>query len=399
MKGIIAFFWKDLKEFFNSREAMFWFFVFPVIFGLLFASVFGGTSTPKNIPVGYVPESGNATVSREFIRGMENVSIQHHRIFEVNKYLGDEGMKALKTGKIKALIIFGNNFSRNASFGEMHMTIIFDHRDLQDYQVVSASLLSYVSEFENRIREVRVNLTIEYATEYGNVSISKQVKEYLYNMSFPLHESIEYYNGTESGGSRAWWATAAIGITLVFSGMIGAATSVSREIEKGTARRLINTKTTPVEMLVGTLLYLLLIQLISAFIVLLSFAIVFGEWIDISPAAFAMLVVAAISTMSIGLLISSFTKTQRAASAATNAIAWPISFITGIFFPSFMLPEWMRSIGDFFPASALLRGVRKVVIYNQPIGDYAPTLALAIVSTILLLLMGSVAFRWRMRRE
>ncbi len=405
MKGVLAFFWKDLKEFFNSKESVFWVFIFPLIFGVLFASVFGGTTTPENIPVGYVPEAGNSTMSQYFIEGMENVSIQNHKIFDIHKYLNEsDGINAIKNGKIKALIIFDRNFTENISYGEMRIKVVFDKRDLQDYQIVSGSVLSYISSFEDRVRDARINITVEYAEEYGNLTISAdELKNYLHSMSYPIQTQLVYYEGDSNSTSiesriRIWYATAAIGITIVFSGMIGAASSISAEIERGTARRLCTTRTRPIEMLAGTLLYLLCVQLISAFLVVLSFMVVFREWIPISPEILGMIIVAALSTMAIGLLISSFTKTQRAASAATNAIAWPISFITGIFFPSFMLPEWMRVIGDYFPASALLRGVRKMIVYNQGIGSYITTIISAIVVTFILLILGSLAFSWRIRR-
>ncbi len=402
MKGIIAFFWKDLKEFFNSKESVFWVFIFPVIFGVLFASVFGGSTTPENIPVGYVPEAGNSTISQYFIEGMENVSIQNHKIFDIHKYLNEsDGINAIKNGKIKALIIFDKNFTENISYGEMRIKVVFDKRDLQDYQIVSGSVLSYISSFEDRVRDARINITVEYAEEYGNLTISAdELKNYLHSMSYPIQTQLVYYEGDSNSTSniRIWYATAAIGITIVFSGMIGAASSISAEIEKGTARRLCTTRTRPIEMLVGTLLYLLCVQLISAFLVVMSFMVVFGEWIPISPEILGMIIVAALSTMAIGLLISSFTKSQRAASAATNAIAWPISFITGIFFPSFLLPDWMRVIGDYFPASALLRGIRKMIIYNESIDAYMPMIITAVIVTVALLILGSIAFTWRIKR-
>ncbi len=70
----------------------------------------------------------------------------------------------------------------------------------------------------------------------------------------------------------------------------------------------------------------------DTFLVLLFFAVGFREWISISLGVLALLIIAALNTISIGLLISSVTRTERTATAVTSAITWPISFITGIFF-------------------------------------------------------------------
>ncbi|AGB04669.1 ABC-type multidrug transport system, permease component [Aciduliprofundum sp. MAR08-339] len=401
MRGIYAFLWKGLKEFFSSKEAVFWVFIFPIIFGLLFASVFGTPTTPQNIPVGYIISQQNSTLSQSFIKGMEKVSIQNHTVFELHKYANlSEGISAIKESKIKALILFNENSTDNSNSRKMNIKIVFDKRDLHDYQIVSGSVFSYISSFENRVRDFQLNVTVRYILEHGNLTISERIlKSHLESLANPVNLNLEYYTGTSNvtSNTRVWYATAAIGITLVFSGMTGTASSISREIERGTARRLTTTKTRSIEMLLGILLYFLVIQLISAFLVIISFIIVFREWISLSPPVLGMIIIAALSTMAIGLLISTFTKTQKAASAAANAIAWPISFITGIFFPSFLLPDWMRVIGDYFPASALLRGIRKIIIFNQSIGNYMPMIILAIIVTIVLLVIGSFTFQWRIK--
>ena len=42
MIGAYAFFWKGMKQFFASKSAVFWTFIFPIMVGLLFAGIFLG---------------------------------------------------------------------------------------------------------------------------------------------------------------------------------------------------------------------------------------------------------------------------------------------------------------------------------------------------------------------
>ncbi len=404
MKGVYAFFWKGMKEFFASKEAVFWTFIFPIIFGLLFAGVFGHESSPSSIPVGIVPEKdSNNTLCKVFIDGMQGAKVDGKKLFELHNYSSESGaIFSLKNGRVKALLIFDDNFTENitSGIGQGKIKVILDKRDAQEYQLVSSVLASYISSFEDRVREIKVNITMEYITQYGNMTEENatSVERWMKSFANPLKTQEEIYHGESSTETaRMWYLTAAIGVTFVFSGMISAASMISSEIEKGTARRLLTTKTKPWEMLTGDILTVLLIQLISSLLIILSFIVVFRELIIFPPSVILMLVIAALSTTSLGLLFSGITKTQRAAAGMANAIAWPISFITGIFFPSFLLPEWMRSIGDYFPASALLRGIRKVIIYNQGIGDYMPQIIGAITLTLIFLVTGSILFRWRMR--
>ena len=404
MKGIYAFLWKGIKEFFSSKEAVFWTFIFPLIFGLLFAGVFGQENPPQSIPVGIVPEEeGNTTLCNIFVENMKKVKIENKSLFQIYTYsTEDTALSKLKSGKMKSILIFDNNFTENITYGigPGRIKVILDKRDIQDYQFVSSAIASYISQFENIIRKIKINVTLSHINEYGNLSEEEDayVEEWLKSIVEPLDIQENIYKSESSARiTRLWYLTAAIGITFVFSGMISASSLISSEIERGTARRLFTTKTKPWEMLAGNILVVLIIQLISAAIIVIAFILMFQEIIIFPPTVILMLIAAALSTVSLGLLFSGITKTQRAAAGIANAIAWPISFITGIFFPSFLLPEWMRNIGDYFPASALLRGIRMVVIYHQSIGNYLPQIAFAVVLTLVFLALGGIAFRWRMR--
>ncbi len=406
MRGIYAFFWKGVKEFFASKEAVFWTLAFPVLFGVLFAAVFGHGTNIQTTPVGIVPETqGNTTMCNIFVENMKNASVEGKKIFDVKNYTTkDYAISALKNGDIRAVIVFDGNFTENitSGLGPGKLTIIIDKRDPQGYQFVSSVLSTYITEFENIMREVRVNITLQYIDMYGNLTPEEKKYAEMWMKSFaePLNEKyvIKVF-GTTAKTVRLWYETAAIGVTFVFSGMISAASMISAEIERGTARRLFNTKTKAYEMLAGNMLVIIVVELISAFIIVLTFFAMFGDLLTLSSEVLGMLVIAALSTVSLGLLISSITKTQKAAAGAANVIAWPISFITAIFFPEYLLPDWMKCVGDYFPASALLRGVRRIVIYGKGMGDYVPQIILAIVLTAIFIVIGSLLFKWRMSPE
>ncbi len=413
MRGITAFFIKDLKEFLRSREAMFWTFLFPIIFALLFSAVFRGNSTVATADIGYVPEAGENNISTAYIDAMENVTVDDVKVFHINEFGDSErALSDLKTGKIDALIEFHDNFTENitSGMGKGNIWLYYNSADPTNYQIVRGMLETFTSEFMKSIQERQINITLRMMDTYwGNqtnitfpANITQDELDHYMRawMETPSHPVEVKENAVSAEGSdpTLWYATAAIGIVFMFSGMISSASSIASEREKGQIRRLATTKTRPWEMLIGKMLAVLLILYIAAFLVIVATWLVFGKLMEINPAIFGMLTIGALSTISIGLTISAFTKTSKAA-AATNAIAWPISFITGIFFPSSLLPDWMRVIGDVFPTSALLRGIRLISIYHRPISEYTYPIISSIIMTIALLIIGSVAFRWRNRKE
>ncbi|RLF41645.1 MAG: hypothetical protein DRN18_03505, partial [Thermoplasmata archaeon] len=86
MIGAYAFFWKGMKQFFASKSAVFWTFIFPIMVGLLFAGIFGHESSPSMIPVGIVGEERNSTISDIFIENMKNITIDSKKLFVIKMY-------------------------------------------------------------------------------------------------------------------------------------------------------------------------------------------------------------------------------------------------------------------------------------------------------------------------
>jgi ABC-2 type transport system permease protein len=63
---------------------------------------------------------------------------------------------------------------------------------------------------------------------------------------------------------------------------------------------------------------------------------------------------AAFTTLGIG--ITRYVKTAESAPIVVNLLIWPLTFISGIWFPVTGMPEWLKKIADFFPIHALADG-------------------------------------------
>jgi ABC-2 type transport system permease protein len=64
----------------------------------------------------------------------------------------------------------------------------------------------------------------------------------------------------------------------------------------------------------------------------------------------------------IGFVIAGFAKTADAAEGMAQAIAIPMMFLGGVFFPIDALPKWLFSIIQFLPLAPLLRMIRGISI-------------------------------------
>jgi ABC-2 type transport system permease protein len=63
-----------------------------------------------------------------------------------------------------------------------------------------------------------------------------------------------------------------------------------------------------------------------------------------------------------GFAVSGWARTEDVAAPVANAIALPMMFLSGVFFPRDAMPEALRAVADFLPLSYLADALRNVAV-------------------------------------
>ncbi|MCB0880650.1 MAG: ABC transporter permease [Thermoleophilia bacterium] len=98
--------------------------------------------------------------------------------------------------------------------------------------------------------------------------------------------------------------------------------------------------------------------------------------------------------LALGFLVASFSRTQEAASAIANVVTLPMAFLGGAFFPVEMAPSWVQAISKALPLTYLTDGLKDVMVRGHGPGA-AVVPMLVLLGTALV--AGGVAlrvFRW-----
>lgn len=98
--------------------------------------------------------------------------------------------------------------------------------------------------------------------------------------------------------------------------------------------------------------------------------------------------------LALGFLVASFAKTQEAASAIANVVTLPMAFLGGSFFPVEMAPSWVQAISKALPLTYLTDGLKDVLVRGHGPGSAVMPM-LVLLGTALV--AGAVAlrvFRW-----
>ena len=185
-----------------------------------------------------------------------------------------------------------------------------------------------------------------------------------------------------------------IGMILQFLTTLLTATSIVREKERGTIEQLIVTPLKPWELVVGKITPYIIISFVDAIEILVAGMLLFN--VPINGDVTLLLLLSAlflVTTLGIGLLISTIANTQQEAMLITMFTLMPSIFLSGFFFPLAAMPAILQWISYVVPLRYFLVISRGIVLKGVGIeAIYTEVIALAIFAV---LVMSAAALRFR----
>ena len=97
----------------------------------------------------------------------------------------------------------------------------------------------------------------------------------------------------------------------------------------------------------------------------------------------AMIVLGTLTFVGLGYMVAAFARTEEGAMPVIQLIQFPMLFLSGIFFPVEILPDFMKPIVDALPLSYLGDGLRQIMVEATPVFS---------LSTDFLVMLGWLAF-------
>ncbi len=110
-----------------------------------------------------------------------------------------------------------------------------------------------------------------------------------------------------------------------------------------------------------------------------------------------LLLVAALGSgifIAIGFAISGYAKTVETAPPLINLIALPMMFLSGIFFPRSVMPEWLQTITQYSPLSFLADALRSISVEGATLWGVRWQVAGIIAWLVISVFVATRFFRW-----
>lgn len=186
-----------------------------------------------------------------------------------------------------------------------------------------------------------------------------------------------------------------LGAGLMSGGMWGVGFVVVDLRVRHLLKRFITTPMRRGDFLAGVMLSRFFFMLSEVVILLVMVRWLFEVKVLGSYSALALFViVGALAFAGLGLLVACRAQTLETASGLINLVMLPMWLVSGIFFSSERFPDLFQPLIRILPLTALIDGVRAIMVEGAALGSVATQLGILIVWTVVSFVVALKIFRW-----
>src|SRR4051794_17639711 len=350
----------NIRSFTRDRAALFWTLAFPLIFVILFGSIFSGGNNVRSI--GFADLDGSSASAQ--LKGAF-ATIPSVKLVDGAQ---DDLLGRMKKGEISAVIVVPHGYADTvaAKAGPADVKVYTDPSQ-SSADAATRQLVGYVLSAVNQAASGQPP-----AVE-------------------PSFQAIQ----TNDLSFISYLVPSILGMSLMQLGIFSAIPLVA-DRQKLILKRL---QATPLRrwQLVGSnvLMRLLIAVFQTAIIVGVGSAFyhveIAGSWLLIG----ALILLGSLAFIALGYVIASFAATEDAANGMTSVIQFPLMFLSGTFFPIDAMPDALKTVARALPLTYLGDGLRQVMVDGTP---FAPLwVCFAFLAVWLVVCFGIAArfFRWQ----
>lgn len=351
----------NLKRVFRDRLALFFTFLFPLIFLFVFGSLSHNNSVSLNVAL--INES-ESPFSKQFVTQLDD-----SKVVKVDKTITNFSLanQKMSHGEIDATIELPANFGVAKNGTPSGQAVVhFTQNNEQAAQTLTSVLQAEFQGINAKLVKTETPFTVT----------SKQ-------------------NNEHSLSSFDYTFTGLLGFAILGAGIFGPM-NVFPELKKmGILRRLHTTPLRVWQYFLSTMLGQAVTGLLSLAVMLVVAMLVFhlkvvGNYFELALfLAFGITLI-----LGIGLAIGGWAQNERQAAPLGNIIVFPMMFLTGVFFPRFLMPHWLQSVTTFMPLTPVVDGARMILTEGKHLTQLGPQLGIMAGWCLIIYIIAFRVFRW-----
>jgi ABC-2 type transport system permease protein len=353
----------DIRRLFRDKVAIFFVFIFPLIFLGVFGTIFGGNDN-VSFKVAVINQS-NSEFAGTFVQQAKD-----SEVLDVDEEATtmDQAREKMNRSEISATLVLPEDFGQvsNNEYPSGQVTVLYDQNNEQAGQTLQAVLESMFDEINSQY--------VQNETPFSVKTESTATK------------GLTRFDYTFAG---------LLGFTLLSLGVFGPTTTFPRLKEKGVLRRYHTTTLKVWQYFTGNVISNAFVGILSVVVMFLTAIIFFdlsmrGDYLSF----LAVVILGATLLFGIGLAVGGWAKNENQAAPLAQLVTFPMMFLSGVFFPVFLMPEWLQSVTKFIPLTPIIDSIRYVVTEGKTLFDLGPQLLVIGVWIIVIYIIAFRSFRW-----
>jgi len=417
---VITIFKAVTRNWMRSRSGLFFSILFPILLLIVFGTIFSGV--------------GGSSSSNLFIQNLDRVTsdgkpsdlstayvgaLNATKLFNVKDVPADANATSWARdalgplgGNIRILVI-SEGFQDDLLGGTLKVRVGISYDTLNmTYQYLQFSLndtektmfeqgLAQMRQYNETLPDRSTSLTLMLDPSDQSASVVKNVITSIanaFNYQLIGAQNVIQFNETAVTTTRFstvdFYVPGIISAFIMTNGIIALSSNSTEFKRRGIIKRLSITPLTRMDWILGNVLSQTLLNLMLTAIMIGLGWLVFN--VRIVPDALSIILIFLGSVMfsGIGMLLSGVIKDVEAASAIGNAIAFPMMFLSGAYFPLEFAPSYIQTIAKALPLTYFADGLRYAMLYKYPEGVYT-NMAIVGVLAVVFIILGSLVTRWK----
>jgi len=180
----------------------------------------------------------------------------------------------------------------------------------------------------------------------------------------------------------------------VMTASLAGTVNVNTELQqKGIIRKLFTTPITRTDWILSNIIYQFILAVISTVAMLLVSYAVFRVNLEINAWLLLFIVLDVFAFVGLGMILFRFVKGAQSAAAATNALMFPMMFLSGSFFPIEMMPSFLQTFARILPLYYVNEGLRASMVAADNMAALENAGVIGVFAAVVFIL-GIMATKW-----
>ncbi len=360
---IVTFARIDIKRLFRDKVAIFFVFLFPLIFLIIFGSIFNSDSQ-ISFRVALINES-KTEIASQFEK-----QIRSNKVFEIDQESASlEVVKEkMNRSQLDAIIILPTDFGAvtEGRVPSGQARILYDENSRQAGTALAAIMEDVFQDVNNRL--------VPYEAPFSARAESTNAA------------GLTQFDYTFAG---------IFGFTMLSLGIFGPTQVFPRLKQRGVLRRYRTTTLKVWQYFVANVISNSFVGILAAAVMFITAVTLFDLQMRGNYLLLLLTTVLGMTMLfGIGLAVGGWAKNENQAAPLAQLTTLPMMFLSGVFFPVYLMPDVLQRITQFIPLTPLVESVRRIVTENASIIDLAPQLGIMAAWTVIIYLIAFKLFRW-----